>query len=100
VSGHCSQQAVVVFNGVVVVGEADVHVTALRRCAITARSTFVTWPSALAAHSATSSMLACAAGSLLFSSAKLATRHGRPRSHGCNSRDNRAALTPRSRYSP
>ncbi len=58
----------------------------LRHCAITSPRTALTCASALATQSATSPMLASAAVSYSSCSTNQATRHGRPRSHCCNSR--------------
>ena len=60
-------------------------VPALRRCASTRPSTTLTCASTCAAHAATSSILAVAAVSLLLSSTKQATRHGRLKLHLCHS---------------
>src|SRR5439155_9137500 len=56
-----------------------------RPCAMTSPRIALTWVSALAVQSATSTMLACAAVVYSSCSTNQATRHGRQELHGCNS---------------
>ena len=67
----------------------------LRRCASTRPSTVLTCASTPAVQSATSSMLADAAVSLLFSSTKQAARHGRLRLQARSSRPQPDSITHR-----